>query len=122
MTRSLILAAAFTGLMLTPAAAETSTSLKAAFQNTIVSTYPSGRSTRLWLEPDGRYRAQRTNGKYTSGKWSRKGGEVCLRQTAPIPVPLTFCSPIPDVRVGATWSGKSPKGEPLQNRLIQGRQ
>jgi len=50
MTRSLILAVAVSGMMLTPAAAESSRSLKAAFENTIVSTYPSGRSTRLCRE------------------------------------------------------------------------
>jgi hypothetical protein len=121
MTRSLILAVAVSGTMLTPAAAESSTSLKPAFKNTIVSTYPSGRSTRLWLAADGSSKAQRTNGRFTKGKWSRKGDEVCLRQTGPIPIPITFCSPIPAVYVGATWRGKSPKGEPLTNRLVAGR-
>ncbi|HYE46749.1 MAG TPA: hypothetical protein VEA44_13370 [Caulobacter sp.] len=95
--------------------------LEAAFGNTIVSTYPSGRSTRLWLNRNGTYEGQRTNGKRTAGKWTVKGGKVCLRQTKPAGIPLTFCSKIPSGKVGAVWNSKSPKGEPLRNRLVAGR-
>lgn len=95
--------------------------VEAAFGNTIVSTYPSGRSTRLWLNRNGTYEGQRTNGKRTSGKWSLKGGKVCLKQTKPAGLPLTFCSPVPAGKVGTTWNSKSPKGEPLRNRLVAGR-
>ncbi|RYE97629.1 MAG: hypothetical protein EOO77_38700 [Oxalobacteraceae bacterium] len=82
--------------------------VEAAFGNTIVSTYPSGRSTKLWLKRDGSYEGQRTNGKRTAGKWTLKGGKVCLRQNG---LPLTFCSKIPAGKVGLTWASKSPKGE-----------
>lgn len=103
------------------APASAASPIEAAFGNTIVSTYPSGRSTKLWLKRDGSYVGQRTNGKRTSGRWTLKGGELCLRQTGPVTIPLRFCSPIPRVKVGASWQGKSPKGEPLRNRLVRGR-
>lgn len=102
-------------------AATKGASLEAAFGNTIVSTYPSGRSTRLWLDRDGSYKARRTNGKPTAGRWTRKGDKVCLRQTEPISIPLTFCSRIVAGSVGSTWESRSPKGEPLKNRLVAGR-
>ncbi len=119
MIKSLILATttAFVSLAQVSAASP----VEAAFGNTIVSTYPSGRSTKLWLKSDGTYGAQRTNGKRTAGKWTLKGAKVCLRQTRPAGIPLTFCSAVPAGKVGLTWSSKSPKGEPLRNRLVAGR-
>jgi hypothetical protein len=121
MRRLPILAAAL-AIALAPAArAAPPARLEPAFGNTIVSTYPSGRSTRLWLKRDGTYEGQRTNGKRTAGRWTVKGAKVCLRQTRPAGLPLTFCSAIPAGRVGATWTSKSPKGEPLNNRLVAGR-
>lgn len=110
-----------TALVLWPTVALAASPVEAAFGNTIVSTYPSGRSTKLWLKRDGTYDAQRTNGKRTAGKWTLKGGKVCLRQTRPASIPLTFCSTVPTGKVGLTWSSKSPKGEPLRNRLVAGR-
>ncbi len=121
MIRSLLLATTIALAPLSAGLAVAASPVEAAFGNTIVSTYPSGRSTRLWLKRDGTYEAQRTNGKRTAGKWTYRGGKVCLRQTRPVTVPLTFCSPVPSGKVGTRWSGKSPKGEPLNNRLVAGR-
>ena len=96
--------------------------LEAAFDNTIVSTYPSGRSARLWLNRDGSFTARGAKGAASSGVWSIKGGELCLKQRKPFPAPVTYCSPVPeDARVGAEWSAKSLKGEPLKNRIEVGR-
>jgi len=96
--------------------------LEAAFDNTIVSTYPSGRSARLWLDRDGSFTARGAKGAASSGAWSIKGGELCLRQRKPFPAPITYCSPVPDgAGVGAAWSAKSLKGEPLKNRIEAGR-
>ncbi len=36
--------------------------LEPAFANTIVSTYPDGRTAKLWLERDGAYRGQSRKG------------------------------------------------------------
>ncbi len=119
MKKSLMLA---TLIALTPLSQVSAASpVEAAFGNTIVSTYPSGRSTKLWLKRDGTYEARRTNGKPTWGRWSLKRGKVCLKQTNPAGIPLTFCSKVPAGKVGAIWSSKSPKGEPLKNRLVAGR-
>jgi hypothetical protein len=116
--KPLILAATIASISLVPMTTFAASPVEAAFGNTIVSTYPSGRSTKLWLNRDGTYAGQRTNGKRTAGRWSLKGGKVCLKQNG---LPLTFCSKIPAGKVGLTWSSKSPKGEPLKNRLVPGR-
>jgi hypothetical protein len=118
MTKSLMLATTIALFSFAPMTTFAASPVEAAFGNTIVSTYPSGRSTRLWLNRNGTYEGQRTNGKRTAGKWSLKGGKVCLKQNG---LPLTFCSKIPAGKVGTTWSSKSPKGEPLKNRLVAGR-
>ncbi|WGM39537.1 hypothetical protein AMEJIAPC_02461 [Caulobacter sp. NIBR1757] len=116
-----MLAAAVVLFPFAPVASHAASPIEAAFGNTIVSTYPSGRSTRLWLKRDGTYEGQRTNGKRTAGRWTLKSGKVCLKQTRPVGIPLSFCSTIPAGKVGLTWSSKSPKGEPLNNRLVAGR-
>lgn len=121
MTKSLTLATTLALFSLAPMTTFAASPVEAAFGNTIVSTYPSGRSTKLWLNRNGTYEGQRTNGKRTAGKWSLKGGKVCLKQTKPAGIPLTFCSKVPAGKVGLTWSSKSPKGEPLKNRLVAGR-
>lgn len=117
MKKTLMLATTIATIMLAPTTTFAASPVEAAFGNTIVSTYPSGRSTKLWLNRDGTYVGQRTNGKRTAGRWSLRGGKVCLKQNG---LPLTFCSKIPAGRVGLTWSSKSPKGEPLKNRLVAG--
>lgn len=96
--------------------------LQPAFNNTIVSTYPSGRQTRLWLHPDGTYDAQRTNGERTQGVWKIKAGEVCMTQKRPFYVPLSFCTAIPPVKggIGASWRAKGLKGEPVTHTLTAG--
>lgn len=116
-----MLATTIASISLAPMTTFAASPVEAAFGNTIVSTYPSGRSTRLWLNRNGTYEGQRTNGKRTAGKWTLKGGKVCLKQTKPAGIPISFCSPIPKGKVGMTWSSKSPKGEPLRNRLVAGR-
>lgn len=118
MMKSLMMATTIALFSLAPMTTFAASPVEAAFGNTIVSTYPSGRSTKLWLNRDGTYVGQRTNGKRTAGKWSLKGGKVCLKQNG---LPLTFCSKVPAGKVGLTWFSKSPKGEPLKNRLVAGR-
>lgn len=118
MTKSLMVATTLALFSLAPTTTHAASPVEAAFGNTIISTYPSGRSTRLWLNRNGAYEGQRTNGKRTAGRWTLKGGKVCLKQNG---LPLTFCSKIPAGKVGAAWSSKSPKGEPLRNRLVSGR-
>lgn len=97
-------------------------SLEPAFGNTIVTTYPNGKSTRTWLHRDGTYEAIRANGDHTAGIWKVKGGELCITQKAPFYVPLTFCTPIVPGGVGASWAAKGLLGEPVLNTLVAGRQ
>ncbi|MDB5430602.1 MAG: hypothetical protein JWP35_1718 [Caulobacter sp.] len=95
--------------------------LTPAFKGTIVSTYPSGRSARLFLNRDGTYTGIGAKGAHYAGTWKLKGEKVCLKQTNPTPSLFTFCQSIPNVGPGGTWASKSPKGEPLKNRLEPGR-
>lgn len=97
-------------------------SLEPAFGNTIITTYPNGKSTRTWLHRDGTYEALRSNGERTGGVWKVKGGELCITQKRPVFVPLTFCTPIVPGGVGASWSAKGLLGEPVRNVLAAGRQ
>src|SRR5207249_1593703 len=62
--------------------------VSAAFGNTIVSTYPDGRTAELWLHPDGGYDAMGRRKDPSSGHWKVKGEKVCLKQKKPIPVPF----------------------------------
>lgn len=96
--------------------------LEAAFGNTITSTYPSGRSAKLWLSRDGTYRGQGAKGAPSSGVWSMKGASLCLKQKKPFSAPVTYCSPIPEgAKVGTAWDAKSLKGERLKNQIVAGR-
>ena len=45
--------------------------LAPAFANTIVSSYPDGKTTKLWLNPNGSYDALRANGQRTAGSWEK---------------------------------------------------
>ncbi len=105
------------------AAAPAPAVLDPAFKNTIVSVYPDGKTTRLWLHPNGAYDAQRANGQRTGGVWEIKGQKVCMTQKHPIYVPIAFCTGIPPTGggVGASWTAKGLKGEPVRHTLTAGR-
>ena len=95
--------------------------MEAAFANTIVSTYLDGRSAKLWLDRDGRYRGEGPSGDASSGRWKAEGSRLCLTQARPVPVPLSYCTALVDVAVGSIWSTRSIFGEPLVVRLVSGR-
>lgn len=97
--------------------------LEPAFRNTIVSVYPDGKSTKLWLDRNGVYRAIRANGQHTEGEWKIKNGKVCMTQKKPFFVPLSFCTDLPpgSGAVGASWMAKGLKGEPVKHTLTAGR-
>ena len=104
-----------------PAIANAPSSLEPAFANTILSTYPDGKTGKLWLEPDGSYRAEGRRAEPTSGRWKVKGSRMCFRQSRPFPVPFSYCAPIVAGDVGTVWSGKAVTGEPLRIELVAGR-
>ncbi|HEX8661595.1 MAG TPA: hypothetical protein VF686_06990 [Brevundimonas sp.] len=120
MIRSLLAAgAAIVALALAPQpAAAASNPLEPAFKGTIISTYPDGRTAKLWLNADGTYRGQGRRGKPSSGRWSLKGSKVCLKQSKPMGAPFAYCTPVPK---GTTWSAKAVTGEPIRVRLVPGR-
>lgn len=91
-----------------------------AFGNTIVSTYPDGRTGELWLQPDGRYTAEGRRGDASSGHWKVKGAKLCLSQSTPIPTPISFCTPLPAGGMDTAWSAKAVTGEKIQVKLVKG--
>ena len=95
--------------------------LAPAFGNTLVSTYPDGRTARMWLRADGHYEGQGRRGGASSGVWRVRGGQVCLSQRRPIPFPRSFCTPIVRGSVGARWTARSVTGEPIRVELVAGR-
>ena len=94
--------------------------LTPAFGNTVVSTLPGGGRALLWFEPDGRYTAALPGG-VSSGHWSVRGGQVCLRQEAPFFIPFRYCTDAPSGGVGAVWQSRAPSGETLTLTLVRGR-
>jgi hypothetical protein len=94
--------------------------IESAFGNTIVSTYPDGRTAQLWLQPDGGYSARGRRGDGSSGRWDLKSNRLCLRQSRPLPMLFSFCTTVPQVRFGASWSAKAVTGEPISVRLVKG--
>ncbi len=119
MTRSMLVAAAAVAALCCTAA-ETS-QLNAAFKNTIVSTYPDGRQGRLWLSRGGAYTAEGRRKDRSDGQWTLKGDQICLRQSHPATLPISYCTAIPSGGGGAEWSAKSVTGEPIRVKLVKGR-
>lgn len=115
MLTSLILAAVLSQSQ--PGAAD----LAPAFGNTLVSTYPDGRTARMWLQADGRYEGQGRRGGRSSGRWSVREGDLCFSQRRPIPVPRSFCTPIVRGGVGTKWTARAVTGETIQVELVAGR-
>ena len=91
-----------------------------AFGSTIVSTYPDGRQGELWLQRDGSYTGAGRRKDPSNGKWSVKGGKLCLKQQRPIPAPFSFCTPLPSSGIDKPWTGKAPTGEAITIRLVHG--
>jgi len=119
MTRTIALLAAAASLA-GPAAHAASTSVKQAFGNTIVYTYPDGRKGELWLQPGGAYRAEGRRGDMSSGHWTVKGAKLCLKQAKPVGVPFSFCTPIPSGGLTGSWSAKAVSGEAIKVSLVKG--
>ena len=122
MITRIALSALASAALATPVFAQaTAADLKPAFSNTIVSTYPDGRTAKLWLNADGTYRAQGRRGKPSSGKWSIKGPKVCLKQQKPMAGPFSYCETIKKGGVGTSWTGKAVTGERINIKLVAGR-
>ena len=92
-------------------------SLAKAFGNTVVSTYPDGRTGLLWLKPDGTYSAKGRHRTSSSGTWTLKGAKMCLSQKKPVWAPFAYCTALPS---STTWNAKAVTGEPITVRIVKG--
>lgn len=107
-------------LLAGPALAAAPAVLEPAFAGTIVSTYPDGRTAKLWLERGGAYRGEGRSGRRSSGRWTLKGERICFRQSRPLPIPVVHCAPVPSGDAAA-WTGKAVTGEPIRLHLLPNR-
>src|SRR5689334_248528 len=95
--------------------------VRAAFGNTIISTYPDGRRAELWLNADGTYSARGRRHEPSYGQWKVKGSRLCLRQVRPLSFPFSYCTTVPSDPSVKQWSGKAVTGERIQITLAPGR-
>jgi hypothetical protein len=102
-------------------AAEAPADVHAAFGNTVVSTYPDGRSQKIWLHADGTWDGLSRTGNALAGRWNMNGEKVCLRQTRPPTLPLSYCSVFPQhPDVGVQWTSRDMRGTPIRLTLVKG--
>ena len=99
----------------------TGADLAPAFGNTLLSTYPDGRTARMWLQPGGRFEGRGRRGGASSGVWRVRDGEVCFSQRRPVPLPGRYCTPIVRGGVGTHWTARAVTGETIRVDLIAGR-
>jgi len=95
--------------------------LAPALTNTIVSTYPDGRTAKLWLQPGGVYTAEGRYHEPTNGRWHVKDGKLCLAQKRPFAFGFVYCTALSQFTAGAHWVSKAVTGETIQIRLERGR-
>lgn len=92
----LIPAAALAAAACAAHAADPTSRMSAVFGNTVMSIYDDGRSQKVWLKEDGTWTGLSRRGHPLAGKWSIKGDQVCLRQSRPPTLPISFCRRFPD--------------------------
>lgn len=102
-------------------ATSASADMEAAFGNTVVSRYPDGGWVKHWFNPDGSYRAEFSDGRRLSARWSIKGERVCLTNMRPFMLVPRFCTAMVDAGIGETWQSRDPLGRQVQNVLMAGR-
>ena len=91
----------------------------AAFGNTVVSVYPDGRSQKVWFQADGTWTGLSRKGTPLAGHWTLKGDKVCLRQSKPPTLPISFCQTIPaDLTRG--MDSHDVLGTPIHLKLVKG--
>jgi hypothetical protein len=94
-------------------------SLTPAFGNTVVSSYPDGTSQKIWLHPDGSWDGVSRKGVRLAGRWSLRGDKVCLRQSRPATLPISYCTAVPSSG-DAHWAGRDVMGRPITLSLVRG--
>jgi|SRR4051812_35531161 hypothetical protein len=120
MRAKLIFLAAASVLGAAPAAvADTERAIGATFGNTVMSIYPDGRSQKIWMHPDGTWSGKSRRGIDLFGKWTVKGEKVCLRQTRPPTLPISFCQALPD-DPGVTLTSHDLTGQTIHLKIVKG--
>lgn len=104
-------------VLATPATAEMAT----VFENTVVSRYPDGGWVKHWFNRDGTYRAEFSDGRRLTARWSINGERVCLTHMRPSMLIPRFCTPLVEAAVGESWQSRDPLGRRVQNVMVQGR-
>ena len=100
-------------------AQEPAPGVAAAFGNTVISVYPDGRSQKIWLARDGSWTGLSRRGTPLAGKWTAKGERVCLRQTSPPTLPISFCQTFPE-NPETGVDAKDLTGTPIHLKLVKG--
>ena len=121
MTRKHLATVAAAAALFTFSAAQAAPPVAMAFGNTILSTYPDGRTGELWLHPDGSYDAEGRKGDHSSGHWKTKGEKLCLKQSKPMSSLFSFCTAIPDHGLRDGFDSKAVTGEAIRVTLVHGR-
>ena len=91
----------------------------ATFGNTVMSIYPDGRSQKIWLQSDGSWTGLSRRGNDLAGTWSVKGPKVCLKQSKPPTLPVSFCQPFPEDPAKGL-EAKDLTGTPIHLKLVKG--
>ncbi len=100
-------------------AADPGKAVAAAFGNTVLSIYPDGRAQKIWLQPDGAWTGLSRRGNPLAGTWRMKGEKVCLKQSKPPTLPLSFCEPFPEDPAKGI-DAKDLTGTPIHLKLVKG--
>jgi hypothetical protein len=85
----------------------------------VLSIYPDGRAQKIWLQPDGTWTGLSRRDKDLAGSWSVKGVKVCLKQSKPPTLPLSFCQPFPEDPAKGI-DAKDMTGTPIHLKLVKG--
>ena len=99
--------------------AQAAQAVQATFGNTVFSLYADGRSQKIWLHPDGSWAGKSRRGKDLTGRWTLKGDKVCLKQSSPPTLPISFCQAIPrDPDV--TLTSHDLTGQTIHLKIVKG--
>jgi len=101
------------GALLLLTAAKEPTALDKAFTGTIVSTYPDGRTGKLWMNRDGTFTSLGRRHGRNHGRWSLKGDKVCFKRGV-----FGYCTAMPS---DTAFTTKAVTGETIQVRVVPGR-
>jgi hypothetical protein len=91
----------------------------AAFGNTVFSIYPDGRSQKVWFAPDGTWTGLSRRGTPLAGVWTVKGPKICLKQSRPPTLPISFCQIFPEDPAKG-MDAKDLTGTPIHLKLVKG--